>query len=98
MTSTDEKIIKRQLRTLSCLWDDVIFQSRLRLSHLIELLENLEKFEEVWKLLDDWLTRSEKSLLRDIEITGNAEKKREHIKSVMIYAFSLLFHILLMLF
>jgi len=82
VTSADEEIIKRQLKTLSCLWDDVIFQSRLRLCHLIELLENLEKFEEVWKLLDDWLTRSEKSLLKDIDITGNAQKQREHIKSV----------------
>ena len=57
------------------------------MQHLIELLENLEKFEEIWRLLDNWLTKSEKSLLRDIEVAGNAQKQKDQIQSVIIYVF-----------
>ena len=85
MTSSDQRILERQLKILSSLWDDVMFQTRLRLAHLIELLENLEKFAETWKLLDGWLTKSEKSLLKDIESAGNPQKQKEKIQSVRMY-------------
>ena len=82
MTSSDQETIRRQLKILSKLWDDVLFQTKLRLRHLIELLENLEKFEEIWKLLDRWLTMNETSLMRQIRVAGSAQKQKEHIQKL----------------
>ena len=81
VTSNDKVVIKRQLKILSKLWDDVCHQTKLRLRHMIELLENIEKAEEVWKLLDQWLSTNETLLMKQ-NVAGNAHGQKDLIQQV----------------
>lgn len=90
MTTSDQETIRNQIKILSNLWDDVLFQTRIKLRHLIELLENLEKYDELSMLLEDWMSTNESSLLRRFQVGGSVQKQREKIQSVKCYLMFLL--------
>ncbi len=86
--TTDNETIKKQTKILSTLWDEVVFQTKLRLKVLVELLENIEKFDQVWMSLDVWLSFNEKSFVRQIQAAGSPQKQKERIQKVGVFLYS----------